>query len=250
MDYYQIVGVDKKASIEEIKKAYRKLARKYHPDLNPGDKVAEQKFKDLNEANEVLSNPENRAKYDAYGDDWKHAEEIKKSQQQRKQQQSTNTGNDFSSGDFSDYFESVFGSRQSRTATQFKGQDLAAEMHLKLSEVYKTQQQIITINGKKVRLTIPAGVENGQVIKLAKLGSEGINGGPNGDLNLSFVITNDTPFQREGSNLYLNVDLDLYTAILGGELEVPTIESKVTLKIPSETKNNTKVKICVNVFHI
>jgi len=251
IDYYKILEIDKKATVQEIKKAYRKLARKYHPDLNPDDKVAEKKFKEINEANEVLSNVENRKKYDKYGKDWKHAEEFERASRQQKQRQSPQQ--DFSSSrgserDFSDFFESMFGStrpssRQGRSNIKFKGQDFNAELQLNLKDVYQTHKQVLTVNKNKIRLTIPAGIENGQVIKIAGKGGEGVNGGPNGDLYIKFLIKNQTKFKREGNNLYATVDLDLYTAILGGEINIDTFDGKVKLKILPETQNDTKVKL-------
>ena len=173
IDYYAVLGVDKQASVDEIKKAYRKLARKYHPDLNPNNKAAETKFKEINEANEVLSHPENRKKYDDYGKDWKHADEIERARKQQRGGQAGGnfTGADFGGGGFSDFFESLFGGgggggggrgRQGR----FKGQDATAELHLRLDEVFKTEKRTLTINGQSIRITIPAGVKDGQVIKI------------------------------------------------------------------------------------
>jgi len=245
IDYYKIMGVAKTATEKDIKTAYRKLARKYHPDVNPNSKDAEKKFKEINEANEVLSDPENRKKYDKYGENWKHGEQYESAQQQQQQSQSNQQG--FSNDDYSDFFESMFGggrgnSRQSQHA-KFKGQDYNSQLHLELKDVYTAQQQVLTVNGKKIRLTIPAGVENGQVIKIKDKGESGINGGPNGDLYIQFVIDNHTQFKREGNNLYRTIDLDLYTAILGGEIEVATFDSKVKLKIKPETKNGLKVKL-------
>jgi curved DNA-binding protein len=210
-------------------------------------KEAEKKFKEVNEANEVLSHAENRKKYDKYGKDWKHGEEQEKAQRQysgRSQQQSGPEG--FSGGDYSDFFESMFGGSSSggfgRTP-QFKGNDFNAELHLNLTDVYTTQKQVLTVNGNKIRLTIPAGVENGQTIKIKGKGGAGINGGPNGDLYLQFVIKNNTDFKREGQNLYKEVAVDLYTTILGGEITVDTFDSKVKLKVKPETKSLSKVKL-------
>ena len=248
IDYYKILGVSKTATEKEIKAAYRKLARKYHPDLNPDNKAAEKKFKEINEAHEVLSDPENRKKYDKYGENWKHGEEYEKAQQQYNQQQSQrqSSRHGFSEQEYSDFFESMFGgggasSRYGRT--KFKGQDYNAELHLTLRDVYTSQKQVLTVDGRKIRLTIPAGVENGQVIKIKGKGGQGINGGPNGDLYIKFIIDNNTPFKREGNDLYKDVDLDLYTSILGGEITVDTFDSKVKLKIKPETQNESKVKL-------
>ena len=251
IDYYKTLGVAQSASADDIKKAYRKLARKYHPDLNPNDPEAERKFKEINEANEVLSHEENRKKYDQYGKDWKHAEEFERAQQSRQRYEqpagSAQYEGDFSSHNFSDFFESMFGGeagqRSGRRAVKYRGQDFNAELQLHLRDVYETHQQTLTVNGKKIRITIPAGVENGQTIKIKGYGSPGVNGGPNGDLYITFAIENDTPFQRDGDNLYSTVELDLYTAVLGGEITVDTFDGKVKLKVKPETQNNTKVKL-------
>ena len=248
IDYYKILGIDKNSSDNEIKKAYRKLARKYHPDLNPNDKTAERKFKEVNEANEVLSNPENRKKYDQYGKDWKHAEEFEKSRKQQQYQKSgqRRTGGSFADTDFSDFFESMFGRASSRTRSsnvKFRGQDYNAELQLDLKDVYKTHKHTLTVNGKNIRLNIPAGIENGQTIKIIGHGGKGINDGPNGDLFIKFSIVNHSKFKRVKNDLYANVDLDLYKAILGGDITVNTFDGKVKLKIKPETTNETKVKL-------
>ena len=248
IDYYKILGISKTATEKDIKTAYRKLARKYHPDLNPDNKVAENKFKEINEANEVLSSPENRKKYDKYGQDWKQGEEFEKAKQQRQQQtQNQSNRQGHSEQDFSDYFESMFGGRKSSYTqgrnTKFKGQDFNAELNLDLKNVYEPHQQILTVNNNKIRLTIPAGVENGQIIKIKGKGNQGINGGPNGDLYIKFIINNQTHFKRDGNNLYTNIPLDLYTSILGGEINIDTFNGKVKLKIKPETKNETKAKL-------
>lgn len=259
IDYYKILGIDKNASADDVKKAYRKLARKYHPDMNPNDKEAEKKFKEINEANEVLSNTENRAKYDKYGEHWKHGEEYERAQQQQRQQQqySGNYGNGFSGADFgegedfSDFFQSMFGGsgggfgRSSRGSAsgKFKGQDVSAELNLGLRDAAKTHQQTFEINGKKVRITIPAGVYDGQQIKLKGHGNPGMNGGPNGDLYITFNISEDQDFKREGDNLRTSVDLDLYTAVLGGNINIQTLDGSVNLKVKPETQNGTTVRL-------
>lgn len=248
IDYYKILGIDKKATQDDIKKAYRKLARKYHPDVNLNDKEAEKKFKEINEANEVLGNPENRKKYDKYGKDWKHAEEFEKAQQQRQQSrggfQDQSSGG-FSEGDYSDFFESMFGGggRTRGGSVKFKGQDFHAELHLDLKDVYKTHKRTFTVNGENIRLTIPAGVRNGQTIRIKGYGGEGLNGGPKGDLILNFSIANHTNFKRDKDNLYSTVNVDLFTALLGGEITVDTFDGKVKLKVEPETQSGTKVKL-------
>lgn len=244
VDYYKILGISKTATEKDIKTAYRKLARKYHPDLNPDDKESERKFKEINEANEVLSDTENRKKYNTYGKEWKQGEAHEKA---RNQQQKQSGQPEFSNEEYSDFFGSMFGGGRSSynksRSPKFKGQDYNTELQLNLKDVYTTQQQVLTINGKKIRLKIPAGVENGQVIKIKEKGATGINGGPNGDLYIKFNIDNHTRFKREGNNLYLNIDLELYTSILGGEITIATFNGKVKLQIKPETKNETKVKL-------
>lgn len=252
IDYYKILELDKNATEADIKKAYRKLARKYHPDLNPNDTEAKKKFQQINEANEVLSDPEKRKKYDTYGKDWQHAEQFEQARRQQQQYGGGNAGgqqyysHEYGGGDFSDFFESMFGnarSRQGGRQVKFRGQDIEATLTLKLSDVYHTHKQVITVNGKSVRITIPAGVENGQKIKLKGYGGEGVNGGPHGDLYITFNIENDTAFKREVDSLHKDVVLDIYTAILGGEINVDTMDGKVKLKVKPETQNGTKVKL-------
>ncbi len=130
-----------------------------------------------------------------------------------------------------------------RTQQKFRGQDINATLQLNLTDVYKTQKQTLTVNNKKLRLTIPAGIENNQTIKIKGHGGKGANGGPNGDLYITFNILNNTSFKRGGKNLYTNVDLDLYTAMLGGDITIDTLNGKVKLKIKPETQNDTKVKL-------
>ena len=256
IDYYKILGIDKKASADDIKKAYRKLARKYHPDLNPNDKEANKKFQQINEAHEVLSDPDKRKKYDQYGKDWKHADQFE--QQKQQQQQHHNYGGfsgtgaefyNFEEGDrFSDFFDSLFGraSQQSgrRQSTKFRGQDIEAHLTLNLTDVYKTHQQTFAINGKNIRITIQAGAEDGQIIKLKGYGQPGVNDGPNGDLYITFSIKNNTRFARSGNDLYVTENIDLYTAVLGGEITISTFdETKVKLKIQPGTQNGTKIRL-------
>ncbi|HMK03780.1 MAG TPA: DnaJ C-terminal domain-containing protein [Ferruginibacter sp.] len=250
IDYYEVLGVKKGAGADEIKNAYRKLARKLHPDLNPNDKEANKKFQQINEANEVLSDPEKRKKYDKYGKDWERSEEYEKARQSQRQhagsRQQQSYG-DFSGGDFSDFFSSMFGDFSGgggrSSQAKFRGQDYNAEMKLLLADVYTIHKQTITINGKNIRITIPAGIENGQVLKLKGYGAPGINGGPAGDLYVSFSITNDERFKRAGNDLHMTVDLDLYTALLGGEITVDTLGGKVKLKVKPETQNGTKTRL-------
>jgi curved DNA-binding protein len=250
IDYYSILGVDKKASTEEIKKAFKKLARKLHPDLNPDDKDANLKFQQINEANEVLSDPEKRKKYDAYGENWRHADQYEQARQSQQQQphggdwgQGGYTGS-FDDGQFSDFFESMFGSRTGGgRQANFRGQDYQAQLPLTLRDAYTTHPHSFTINGKSIRITIHAGVADGQKIKLKGHGAPGVNGGPAGDLYLTFTIAEDPVFKRSGDDLYLQADLDLYTAVLGGDFTIDTLGGKVKLNIKPETQTGTKLRL-------
>lgn len=254
IDYYKVLNLDKSASEADIKKAYRKLARKLHPDLNPNDKDAQVKFQQINEANEVLSDPEKRKKYDQYGKDWQHADAFEQARQSQGQGRAYQGGNpfggfsgsaDFGGGDFSDFFSSMFGGGRSGSArqSQFRGQDYKSELHLSLRSAAETHKQTISVNGKNIRITVPAGVANGQEVKLKGHGGQGVNNGPNGDLYITFVIATDPEFKRVGDNLYLNKEISLFTAILGGDVMVDTLDGKVKLKVKPETQNGTQVRL-------
>lgn len=261
IDYYKVLGVDKNASQADIKKAFRKLARKHHPDLNPNDPSAKDKFQEINEANEVLSDPEKRKKYDEYGEHWKHADEFEAQKQQYRGQSGggeywyssgegfdgAGFGGGFSGNEsgFSDFFESLFGNRGRGRGSNagFRGQDYNAELQLSLRDAARTHKQILNVNGKSIRITIPAGVANGQTIKLRGHGGPGANGGPAGDLYITFVIPEDPIFKRLGDDLYVTAPLNLYIAVLGGEQTVDTLDGKVKLKVKPETQNGTKVRL-------
>lgn len=250
VDYYQVLGVDKKASAEEIKKAYRKLARKYHPDLNPDDESAKKKFQEINEANEVLTDADKRQKYDQYGENWKHGEAYEQAKKNQQQDSQNNPFGDFEysgnydSNEFSDFFEQMFGSRRGGgRQAKFKGDDFNAVLELSLQQAYKTHQQTFTINGKNIRITIPAGVENGQKIRIKGQGAPGVNGGPNGDLYIQFDIKKDAIFQRQGNDLLTTQGVDLYTAVLGGEIIVETMNEKLKVKIAPYTQNDKKIRL-------
>lgn len=245
-DYYKILEVSKTASSDDIKKAYRKLARKYHPDLNPKDKEANKRFQLINEANEVLSDPGKRKKYDQYGEDWAHADQFEKAKQSQKssRQQTENPfEGDFGGGEYSDFFEQMFGAGARTRSAKFRGPDYQAELHLSFRDAAKTHQQTLTVNNKNIRISIPAGVEDGQIIKLKDHGGPGANGGPNGDLFITFVIAQDPDFKRSGNDLYTTINLDLYTAVLGGEVTVETLDGKIKLKVKPETQNGTKTRL-------
>lgn len=273
IDYYKVLGVDKNATQDDIKKAFRKLARKYHPDLNPNDPSAKDKFQEINEANEVLGDPEKRKKYDEYGEHWKHADEFEKQKQQygtggfggraggfgsdgngsywysSNGEEGFGVGGGFggNAGGFSDFFEELFGHRGagagSGRGAGFRGQDYNAELQLSLREAAVTHKQVLNVNGKNIRITVPAGIANGQTIKLRGHGAPGVNGGPDGDLYITFVIPDDPVFKRLGNDLYVTAPLNLYTAVLGGEETVDTLNGKVKLKVKPEIQNGTKVRL-------
>lgn len=265
IDYYKVLGVERNASQDDIKKAYRKMARKYHPDLNKDDPNAKDKFQEINEANEVLSDPEKRKKYDEYGEHWKHADEFKAEREayQRAQERGGQSaywysvnGDDFIGGfgrgnasGFSDFFEQLFGhgasagrSRRSYNMMS-RGGDIEAQMNLSLREAAVTHKQTFSVNGENLRITIPAGIADGQMIKLKGHGEKGSNGAPDGDLYITFQIAPDPDFKREGDDLFTNVDIDLYTAVLGGNVNVKTIDGMVKLKVNPGTQNDTKVRL-------
>jgi curved DNA-binding protein len=254
-DYYKILGIDKNASEDEIKKAYRKLARKYHPDVNPDNKEAERKFKEINEANEVLSDPKKRKKYDTYGMDWakvsdeQHEAWNKAGGYRSQSQYHTGETQDFDMDDFSDFFRSMFGggfsgsSYTHRRSRSIKGQDYHAEMHLPLRTVFSDSKHTLTVNGKNMRITIPAGIKDGQVIKLKGKGGPGMNGGENGDLYITVMVDADPVFERKDNDLYMTHNIDLYTALLGGTTIVPTLAGNVRVKVKPETQNGTTMRL-------
>ncbi|MFT3884907.1 MAG: J domain-containing protein [Flavobacteriales bacterium] len=248
IDYYKVLGVDRNATPEAIKSAYRKLARKHHPDLNPNDTDAKKRFQEINEANEVLSDPESRRKYDKYGEHWRDADRIEAAEKERASRgaHSGFTGGEggFTEdpGDLSDLFGSMFGGGGSRNV-RFRGQDYSSELHLDLRQAAHTHQHTLEVNGSKIRITVPAGVENGQTITIKGRGGPGVNGGPAGDLYITFVVADDPVFKRQGNNLYVDQPLDLYTAVLGGEITVDTLSGPVKVPVKPETQNGTKVRL-------
>ena len=259
-DYYKALGVEKSATQEQIKKAYRKMARQHHPDVNPDDKDAEQKFKEINEANEVLSDPEKREKYNQFGADW-----------QRYQQQSSGAGrggqpgagfdwsqytqggggqrqgNPFGEGeDFSDFFGSLFGNGGSRRPGGSRpgaGADYQAELELSLEEAYHGGPRTITVNGKNLRLTIQPGVADGQSIRLRDQGGAGRNGGPNGSLLIAFRLRPDARYARTSDDLTQDVPVSIYKALLGGEQTVQTLSGPVKITLKPETQNGTRLRL-------
>lgn len=254
IDYYKTLGLSKDASQDEIRKAYRKLARQNHPDVNPGDEAAVRRFKQINEANEVLGDPDKRKKYDQYGKDWEHADQIERMRAQGGGnpfgQYTYAGGEGMDEGGFSDFFQSLFGggrfqgfggggSRQ----RAFKGQDITADLELSLEDAYTTHKRTLNVNGKQIRITIPAGVEDGQTIRLRGHGQPGMQGGPAGDLLLTFRFEPEEGIERLKEDLYLHARIDLFTALLGGELEIKTFSGPLRLKIKPGTQNGAKLRL-------
>ncbi|MBC6699930.1 DnaJ C-terminal domain-containing protein [Hymenobacter puniceus] len=255
-DYYKILGVEKTATADQIKKAYRKLARQHHPDVNPNDPNAERKFKEVNEANEVLSDPDKRQKYDQLGSDWQRYQQAGAGGSGRStggfdwsqyQQQGGFGGNDFGDGaDFSDFFGSIFGNmgggggRSTRAAA---GNDYQAELELSLQDAFEGGPRTLTVNGKSLRLTIQPGVEDGQVIRLRDQGGPGRNGGPAGSLYITLRVRPDARFVRTGNDLTQEVPVPLYRALLGGEQVVETLSGPLKINIKPETQNGTRLRL-------
>jgi curved DNA-binding protein len=259
-DYYKILGVEKTATQDEIKKAYRRLANKYHPDKTKGDKAAEEKFKDVNEANEVLSDPVKRKKYDQFGADWKHYEESgqqsggfdwSKYTGGRGGQSHTMNQEEFNSmfgeGGSEDFFETIFGQRPGgrgrRRSRVIKGEDAEAEATLSLDEAFHGTTRLLKINDQTIKITMKPGIADGQVLKVEGKGGRGSNGGPGGDLYITIRIAPHSKYQRRGNDLYCEQPVDLYTAILGGKVRIQTFKSTVNVDIPRETPNGKILRL-------
>lgn len=250
-DYYKILGVERGASAEDIKKAYRKLAIKYHPDKNPGNKEAEEKFKEINEANEVLSDSEKRKKYDQLGSNWKNyqqgggrAEDFdwsKWSTRGNSHGFETYTNEEaFGGSSFSDFFESIFGGSagfQSRPARAQKGADYKAETDISLEEAYHGTNRRMDVNGTLLQINIKPGVKEGQTLRMKEKGGPGANGGPRGDIYITLHIPAHPHYKRKGDDLYCNAPIELYTAMLGGKQIIRTLKGNIRIDIPKETEN-------------
>lgn len=254
IDYYKVLGVERDASQEEIKKAYRKLAKKYHPDINRENPQAQERFQEINEANEVLGDAEKRRRYDEYGEHWKHSEEFEA--QQRNAHGYDGGAQEFGFGGFggfgdfgrsagnqsgfSDFFEQLFGGAYRR---QQPADDLQATLQLTLAEAATTHKRILEINGEKIAITIPAGIADGQKIRIKGRGGKSSDGTRRGDLYITFSIEPDSRFTREGDDLYTTVVCDLYTLLLGGEAVVPTIDGSLKAKVKAGTQPGTKLRL-------
>jgi len=259
-DYYKDLGVGKTATPAEIKKAYRTLAKKYHPDKTKGDKASEEKFKEINEANEVLSDPEKRKKYDQFGADWKHYEEAgaqpggfdwsKYASGRGGQPHQTNTNESdgmFTDESVNDLFEMLFGQhsgqRRGRRSVTVKGEDLETETTLSLEEAYHGTTRLIRLNRQTIKVTIKPGVADRQMLRIPGKGGVGLNGGPNGNLYLTIKIAPHSEFHRIGNNLHSNLPVELYTALLGGKTQIKTLKGKITVNIPKGTPNGKELRL-------
>ena len=259
-DYYKILGVNKKASQADIKKAYRKLAMKFHPDKNQEDAKAEEKFKEISEAYEVLSNVENRRKYDQLGANWKHYEKNGAYANQgfghgqyggyyRTGSDGIDMDDIFGGGGFSDFFKTFFGAgfggdrTQSRQRSSLKGRDYKTTLSLTLLEAYQGTERMIEIDGTRIKVKVGKGVDDGQRLRVKGKGGRGSAGGQSGDLYLLINILPDPRFKRKRADLYTTVDIDLYTAVLGGKLTVETLKGPVNITIPQGTQNTKTFRL-------
>jgi curved DNA-binding protein len=262
-DYYKVLGVDKKASQQDIKKAYRKLARKLHPDVNPGDKGAEARFKEINEAYEVLSDQEKRVKYDELGSSYQQWQRTGGDPRGFDWQQWTARGGqpggarveygDLSDlfgggGGFSDFFQSIFGNAGGYTAYEQgprirRGRDLEQPIELTLEEAYHGTQRLLQVGDEKLEVKIPAGVDTGSRVRIAGKGEHASRGSPRGDIYLSVTVLPHQVFERKGEDLYCALPLDVYTAVLGGEVAVPSLKGQVMLRIPPETQGGKRFRL-------
>lgn len=246
-DYYEVLGVNKSADQEAIKKAFRKQAKRYHPDANPNDPGAEARFKEVNEAYEVLSDPEKRAQYDRFGANWQ--------QWQQGGAGGWPGGGGWSGGsggmgaeDLTGIFETLFGnmganSTRGRTNIRRAGQDIEQPVTISLREAYEGAVRIINKEGRQIRVNIPAGAQNGTRVRLNGEGGPGLNGGPSGDLYLIVDVAPDPQFERSGDDLTVDVRLDVFTAMLGGEVEIPTLSRPLKLKVPAGTQSGRKFRL-------
>jgi len=276
-DYYGILGVSRSAGEKEIKQAYRRLARKYHPDVNPGDKAAEARFKQINEAYDVLSDKKKKSKYDRFGDQWQYADQFNQAGSQQSPfwdfSQTGGTGFRFEEADLGSLFGDLFGGGFSgRRAKPRRGRDIEHPVEVTLEEAYYGTKRTIAlrveepctgcqgsgqIQGmpcsacqgsgvisrvKRLEVKIPSGVRTGSRVRIAGKGEAG-TGGANGDLYLVVSVKPHQLFERRGDNLHVEIKVPLVVAVLGGEVEVPTLKGKLALKIPAETQNGRAFRL-------
>lgn len=268
-DYYKILGVAKDATEKDIKTAYRRLARKLHPDVNPNDKSAAEKFKEVNEAYEVLSDADKRKKYDTLGANWKQYEQYQRAGNQGPFTWGNAGGGGGGTtyrtvtpeemedlfggaGGFSDFFRTFFGGASgydprgsgARTGMSVRGRDLEQPVQITLEEAYHGTKRLLQKDGKKIEVDIKPGVRTGSRVRLAGQGMEGMGEGPSGDLFLNIEVLPTRNFERDGDDLRVEVPVDLYTMILGGETKVPTLKgTSLMLKIPPETQSGKTFRL-------
>jgi len=255
-DYYKILAIERKASAEEIKRAYRKMAVKYHPDKNPDNKKAEEKFKEINEAYEVLGNPEKKKKYDELGENWNQYRQQggKEGNFDWSKWQNPGAGQyrSYGSGesvfgnedDFSDFFANIFGGRQGRRTAQVrKGQDYEAELHISLEEAYSGTTRQFETDGEKLQIKIKPGVEEGQTLRLKGKGGHGMNNGPRGDVFIHVHVKAHPHFERKKDDLFCDIPVELYTAVLGGKALIRTLRGSIRVDIGKETDSGKVLRL-------
>lgn len=253
-DYYKVLGLDKSAGADAIKKAFRKLAVKYHPDKNPGDKAAEEKFKEINEAHEVLSDPEKRKKYDELGENWQHYQQQGGAQQDfdwgqwqnrgGRQYSYSSGGNEYAEGgNFSDFFESVFGARFGGSSGSQKGNDYSAEVELSLEEAFQGAARLLEAGNEKLQMKFKPGVKDGQTLRIKGKGGTGRNKGPRGDIYVTVHVSQHPHFERKENDLYCEAPIDLYVALLGGKAMIRTLKGMIRIDIPKETENGKTLRL-------
>jgi curved DNA-binding protein len=251
--------VNRNAEEKEIKKAYRKLARQYHPDVNPGDKAAEEHFKDINEAYEVLSDPEKRRKYDQLGSSWQQWQRTGRDPGgfdwsrwssaaqpggvRVEYRDLGDLGDLFGGRDFSDFFQSIFGGMGAPQSRPRRGQDYTQPVEITLEEAFQGTARMIQKDGRRLEVKIPPGVGTGSKVRVAGEGSPGLAGGAGGDLYLEVNVLPHSIFEREGDDLHCEVPVSVYTAVLGGEIKAPTLSGDVMLNIPPETQSGRTFRL-------
>ena len=256
-DYYKILGIDKTASTDDVKKAFRKLAIKYHPDKNPNDKVAEEKFKEINEANEVLSNADKRKRYDEFGENWEY---FDKGGGNRQQQQSRSGGGgqqyNFTAEDFADdaHFKDIFekyfgggfggfGSQRSTTNHTARGANYEAELQILLADSFHGVKRILELENQQIAVTLKRGIRDGQKIRIPEKGGRGLNGGKNGDLLITIRLVRDPFVERNGDDLTVSLNVDIYTALLGGKINLKTFHGIKSIAIKEGTENGSTLRL-------